>query len=353
MAPRKKRHEYTEAECTQIQQLDKQSLTQEEIAQRLKLTRSGVGAFLRRIKTRGTTQKKKRPGRPRVDIGSEIRHAKLDLKRGRIKSAREILDAVVAEHGKRVSLDTVKRRMHEEGYRAFKLVRKPLVTRAHPKKRVKLAREWLHHGEDFWRTVIFTDETQINRLSTGHSSFVYLPRNFPFTHLRMQPTASHGGGSVNLWLAICPQGILAYAFFSGGLDAKTYVKIVKTKLVNAAADYFGDGSWLLQADNDPAHTASTAIEQLEELGESRGFSLLPWPAHSPDLNPVENVFAQLKDMVSKSPLSGSLEELKELVEAKIEILNAPENQFFFHNLYHSMGDRCFQVLQSHGFPTTH
>lgn len=353
MAPRKKRHEYTMEQRTQILLLKGQGLTEEEIAKKLQISRSGVGACWRRTAKRGTIAFKHRSGRPKKDIESALHHAKLDLRRGRIKSAKEILHLVQQESGQRVSLNTIKNRMHDEGYRAFKVVRKPLVSRKQRQRRVKLARRWFQNGENFWRTVIFTDETQINRLSTGYSSYVYLPKNFPFTQLRMKPTASHGGGSLNLWLAICPVGILAHTIFDGGLDAKSYVKIVKTKLVKAATEYFGEDDWILQADNDPAHTARTTIEQLEELGESRGFTLLPWPAHSPDLNPVENCIAQLKDLVSHSPPSTSITELQALVEAKIDLLNQPANHFFFENLYRSMHDRCFQVIKAHGFPTTH
>jgi hypothetical protein len=128
---------------------------------------------------------------------------------------------------------------------------------------------------------------------------------------------------------------------------------VKTKLLSKASEYFGEGEWLLQADGDPAHTAKHTVEELEHLGESRDFSLLSWPPHSPDMNPVENVFSQLKNLVSEAPLSQNTKGLQALIESNIELLNAEENHFYFQHLYDSMHDRCFQVIKAHGFPTTH
>jgi hypothetical protein len=135
--------------------------------------------------------------------------------------------------------------------------------------------------------------------------------------------------------------LLACTFITGGLDAESYVKIVKTKLLSKASEHFGEGEWLLQADGDPAHTAKHTVEELEHLGESRGFSLLSWPPHSPDMNPVENVFSQLKNLVSEAPLSQNTKELQALIESNIELLNAEENHFYFQHL-DSMYDRCFQ-----------
>ena len=49
------------------------------------------------------------------------------------------------------------------------------------------------------------------------------------------------------------------------------------------------------ADNDPKHTSKKAHEYMLEMGIS-GFKT---PAESPDMNPIENVWKQLKDEVNK------------------------------------------------------
>ena len=119
-----------------------------------------------------------------------------------------------------------------------------------------MARKWRSDDGPDWRTVVFTDETTINRASADMKRTQYLPEGYPFTELRMQPTASHGGGGINLWAAICPDGILAWHIFDT-LDSKTYIKIITTKLLRKARDKFDEEDWILQQDGDPAHTSKT------------------------------------------------------------------------------------------------
>lgn len=89
---------------------------------------------------------------------------------------------------------------------------------------------------------------------------------------------------------------------------------------------------------------------IKEWLQSQGIDILPWPALSPDLNPIENAWGHL----ARAVCAGRQQfETKERLEAAIIRCWDAIEQKKLARLIESMSDRCASVLLKGGKATVY
>ena len=131
------------------------------------------------------------------------------------------------------------------------------------------------------------------------------------------------------------------SWYTGRLNQHGYRDILDNTL-QACRELFGaDELWTFQQDSAPCHTARSIVEYMEEIN----MQVLPWPASSPDLNPIENLWSWMDCQLQKTRIT-SLEQLK--AELHALWLKIPEK--LVQNLVESMPRRaraCYKARGGH------
>ncbi len=74
------------------------------------------------------------------------------------------------------------------------------------------------------------------------------------------------------------------------VNAAIYQEILEHFMLPSADKLYGDADFIFQQDLAPAHTAKGTKSWFND----HGVTVLDWPANSPDLNPIENLWGNVK-----------------------------------------------------------
>jgi transposase len=328
-----------------------------------------VKKWVDRYKATGDVKAMKQSGRPRLlddEMGVTAHKLLLSEEHGH---ADGVATALVNQGimSKKVSGRTVIRAAKRVGIalgQPLKLVRgRPKKSLSDNTKRARLAFAKANRSRS-WATVMFTDRKKFQFFYPGakvkHCRWMVKGQ-------RLSAASVNHAQCVNVYCGLTRHGMTEIHVVAGSSNHKTeyknkkgsparnittaeYKDVMKSTLLPQGTKIFstrGISSWTMQQDNDPTHRSAKETISEWNASHSSSISLLQnWPPNSPDLSPIENVWAYVDAKINAMGCK-TLAEYKQAIVDHLQ--NLPKT--FITNLFNSLPKRMAQVIELGGDKT--
>ena len=287
----------------------------------------------------GSVENRPRSGRSRITSAREDRLLQRLQRQQPMTTSRSIQQQFFQLTGINIAPRTVRHRMVSFGLKSYIASRKPMLSTANKSRRLAWAQHYSDWTSEQWRQVLFTDEVPISLIQIHQQRHVRCLSNERLRTGMTRPMIHSGGGRLMFWGCFKDSRVGALVEVKLKMKSHDYLNLLKDNLNH---DDMQRNNTIMQHDNAPIHKAAVVTTWLRE----QEFNVLDWPPQSPDLNPIENVWAHVKSELDKQNITS-----KEMMRQRIQQIWANIDGSFLQKLVDSMPRRVAAVIKNHGGAT--
>lgn len=334
-----KTRELTEFERTEIIRLHGEGKTYDEIRQQLRCAKGSITYTLRRYDQHHTIRDLHRVGRRRISTARDQRSLLRMVKKDRTQTSTELARQWMLSNNQTASPRTVRKILQDYDYMWRPACPKPRLTENHVKQRLKFCKEHRTWTKRRWRDVIFSDEMNVEVDNRKNRIMLRRTIDEKFKSDCLERRRRQGSGSIGIWACLSYDGVKFFKLYKGRLNAESYQDILGDYLL-PSLDLMEEKEFaIFQQDNAPCHSANVIKDFLVE----NKIQTLQWPANSPDLSCIENLWSWLDGQLAKIQI-GDVDHLE--VAIRQILSNVPLK--VCHDLVDSMPARITECIREKG-----
>lgn len=219
------------------------------------------------------------------------------ITRRKFNTAAKCRAELFRRHGIKICVQTVRNDLAEEGLFAYTCPWGPVRKENDAKSRTDMCSRILSSGHP-WAKYVFVDEKYANNNEHGRTTELRRQGDTP-THRQRERFAP----TIHVFGAIAVGFRKLVVLPKGGIDAPAY----KRRCLQPIAPFILANGCILVQDGAKPHAA-----EAKQYLENKNIEFLVWAARSPDLNPIERIWAWIQYQVSLQPPPANEDELARL-----------------------------------------